>query len=230
MDASLIRLETVTKAYPRGGVVALQEVTWSLGRGDYAAVTGPSGSGKSTLLYLACGIDVPSSGRVFFGRHEPRGLDPWARLRARHVGLVFQCFHLLPALTALENVEIPMFGVVGRPADRRRRARDLLARVGLSDRADHLPAELSGGEQQRLAVARSLANAPDVILADEPTGNLDTASAASVMDLLEDLHARDGITLVIVTHDPSLAARARRRVALLDGRIVAEEEMRGKAA
>ena len=183
------------------------------------AVVGPSGSGKSTLLHLLCGLDRPTGGRVLFQGVEPASSAAWTRLRARHIGFVFQAFHLFPTLTALENVEIPMFGVVPGAAARRRRARDLLGRVGLSDRLDHRPAQLSGGERQRVAIARSLVNRPLLIAADEPTGNLDSEASAGVLDLLETIHRDDGAALVIATHNEHVAARAGRVLELADGRI-----------
>lgn len=219
-SAPLISMEKVSRVYARGQCVALSEVTLSTECGEYLAVTGPSGCGKSTLLHLSCGIDRPTSGHVFFEGRQPRTPGQWAQLRSRRIGFVFQAFNLLATLTARQNVEVPMFGVVGGAKNRRRRAEELLTRVGLSPRIHHRANELSGGEKQRLAIARSLANSPDVILADEPTGNLDSRTSGEIMDLLEDIHRREGATLVIVTHDGSIARRAGRVVAMKDGRIV----------
>jgi putative ABC transport system ATP-binding protein len=214
-------LERASRVYDGGRIAALREATVAIAAGEFVAVVGPSGSGKSTLLHLLCGLDRPSSGRVLFGGREPASSAEWTRIRARHIGFVFQAFHLLPTLTALENVEIPMFGVVRGAAARRRRARDLLARVGLAARVDHRPAQLSGGERQRVAIARSLANGAPVLLgADEPTGNLDSRAAAGVLDLLEEVHRQDGASLVIATHNPEIAARAARVLRLADGCVL----------
>jgi putative ABC transport system ATP-binding protein len=222
-STDLIALDAVSRTYPRGRVTALRDVNFSIGRGEHVAITGPSGSGKSTLLYLAGGLDQPTSGRVFFEGREPRTPANWTRLRQTRIGIVFQSFQLVAGLTAAENVEMPMFGVVRQERDRRKRVTALLDRVGLGHRADHRITELSGGESQRVAIARSLANSPDVILADEPTGNLDSQNSSGVLDLLEDLHRRECIALVIVTHDPGVSARAQRTVRLLDGQIVSQQ-------
>ncbi len=223
MPTPLIRAEQVSRVYPKGRCVALQEASFSICPREYVAIMGPSGSGKSTLLHLLCGLDRPSRGRVLFEEQEPQTASEWARLRARRMGFVFQAFNLLPTLTARQNVEVPMFGVVPRAKDRSRRAEELLGRVGLGARLEHRPGELSGGEKQRLAIARSLANAPDVILADEPTGNLDSNTSGEILDLLEDIHRREGGTLVIVTHDPAIGRRARRVLTIKDGAIVSDQ-------
>lgn len=219
MSPPLVEIENVTRLYDRGLVCALSQVSLSVAPGESMAIMGPSGSGKSTLLHLLCGLDRPTTGRVRFQGAEPGSLGQWARIRARRIGFVFQTFNLLAAFSAVENVEIPMFGVI--PASRRRaRALDLLERVGLADRAGHHPAELSGGERQRVAIARSLANSPALILADEPTGNLDSGASRQIMELLAGIHRTEGATLVIVTHDPGVACQAQRLVLLADGRIV----------
>jgi ABC-type lipoprotein export system ATPase subunit len=220
-DEAVVALEHVSRLYDGGRVAALHDATLALRAGEFTAVVGPSGSGKSTLLHLMCGLDRPTAGRVWFRGTEPGSAVEWTRIRARHVGFVFQAFHLFPTLTALENVQIPMFGVVPGAGEHRRRARDLLCRVGLAARLEHRPAELSGGERQRVAIARSLANAPLLVGADEPTGNLDSTAAAGVLDLLEDIHRQDGTTVVIATHNPEIAARAGRLVELADGRLIA---------
>ena len=234
MTESLVALEHVDRIYRDGRLQALADVSLSIAPGEYAVVCGPSGSGKSTLLHIAAGLDWPTRGRVLFEGREVRpapglGGGGWTRLRAERIGFVFQAFNLLPRLSALENVEVPMMGVVRGFGRRRARARDLLARVGLSDRAGHRPGELSAGERQRVAIARGLANSPALLLADEPTGNLDSVTAAGILDLLEGVHARDGTTLVVVTHDAAIARRARRTVGLLDGRITADSEAPGIA-
>jgi putative ABC transport system ATP-binding protein len=228
MSTALLAAERIGRNYPRERCVALSDVSLAIAPGEYAAVTGPSGSGKSTLLHLLSGLDRPTSGRVLFDGRQPAGTGEWASIRARNIGFVFQSFHLLPTLTARQNVEVPMMGVVAGVRDRRRRAEELLARVGLADRAGHRPSQLSGGEKQRLAIARSLANSPAVILADEPTGNLDSKSAAGVLDLREALRREEGALLVIVTHDPDIAGRAERRISLQDGRMVADERAAGR--
>ncbi|HET7264510.1 MAG TPA: ABC transporter ATP-binding protein [bacterium] len=222
MAEPLVALEQVSRGYDGGRVVALRDVTLRVAPGEFVAIVGPSGSGKSTLLHLLCGLDRPTAGRVLFRGAEPPSPAAWTRVRARQIGFVFQAFYLFPTLTALENVEIPMFGVVPHAAERRRRARALLDRVGLGGRLDHLPSQLSGGERQRVAIARSLANTPILIGADEPTGNLDSHASLEVLDLLADLRRRDGASLVLATHNTEVAARAGRIIRLADGRIVAD--------
>jgi putative ABC transport system ATP-binding protein len=203
-----------------GSLTILHPTTLSIGRGRVVAVTGPSGSGKSTLLGLIAGLDTPTTGRIRLDGTEITTLseEKLARLRGDKVGIVFQFFHLIPTLTALENVLVPMeiAGVSGATA----RARTLIADVGLSDRGHHYPSQLSGGEQQRVAIARALANDPPILLADEPTGNLDSATGSQVIDLLVTINRQRGRTLVLVTHDPELAARADESIALRDGRVV----------
>ncbi|HEY8527789.1 MAG TPA: ABC transporter ATP-binding protein [Acidimicrobiales bacterium] len=222
----LLQLDRVVKHYRRGTeqVVALDGVDLTVAAGESVAVVGPSGSGKSTLLHLAGGLDVPDAGTVRIDGRDVATLSPRdrARLRRRDVGFVFQFFHLMPSLTVAENVELPLLldgaSAGGRRA-RARRVRELLERVGVADRADHLPAELSGGEMQRAAIARALAAGPRLVLADEPTGNLDSATGASVLDLLYGLVAEDGTALVMVTHDQQAAARADRVLHVRDGRL-----------
>jgi putative ABC transport system ATP-binding protein len=220
----VISIEAVTKVFPtsRGPLPVLREVDLRVAAGEFVGLVGPSGSGKSTLLHLVTGIDRPTHGRVLVGGQELARLneDQLARWRGQHLGIVFQFFQLLPTLTALENVILPMeFG--RRGGDRRRRALDLLEQVGLARLADHLPAELSGGEQQRVAIARALANDPPLLVADEPTGNLDSATGQEVIELFRTLC--DGQrTLLLVTHDPALARVAGRVVRLHDGRVAAD--------
>ena len=214
----LVQLTDVERTFPKGRVRALRGVSLTVDAGDSLAIMGPSGSGKSTLLQIIGAMDRPTSGCVRYGGKEPsRRLAEWAEFRARRVGFVFQSFHLLPHLTALENVQVPMFGVLRSARGRKERARDLLTGVGLGDRAGHHPAELSGGEQQRVAIARALANDPPLILADEPTGNLDSANAGEVLDLLTELHRDRGLALVVVTHESVIAQRLERRLHLRDG-------------
>jgi putative ABC transport system ATP-binding protein len=223
----VVRLEDVHRIYDEGRVAALRGVSLAIRAGERVAIAGPSGSGKSTLLNMLSGLDRPTSGRVFFNGCEPATAGEWTRLRARHVGFVFQDFNLLPAFTAIENVQMPMFGVVPSANDRIGRAEHLLASVGLSDRMTHYPGELSGGERQRVALARSLANSPCLVLADEPTGNLDSKTASEILDLLEEVRSRDNAALVLVSHDPHVYARAGRIVRILDGVVVAGAENRG---
>ena len=203
-----------------GSLTILKPTSLRFERGRVIAITGPSGSGKSTMLGLIAGLDAPTTGRIVIDGVEITALgeDKLARLRGEKIGIVFQFFHLLPSLTAYENVLVPMeiAGVAGAAA----RARTLLDEVGLAERATHYPSQLSGGEQQRVAIARALANDPPVVLADEPTGNLDSTTGRQVIDLLVDVNRRHGRTLVIVTHDPELAGFADEVVALRDGAVV----------
>ncbi|MBC8327863.1 MAG: ABC transporter ATP-binding protein [Planctomycetes bacterium] len=222
----MIQMEGVSKDYQVGGaaVHALSEVGLAIGAGESVALLGPSGSGKSTLMHLIGCLDTPSRGRYRFEGREVGRLDvnALAALRCATFGFVFQRFHLMPRATAWENVAMPMRFAGVAPAERLRRAAALLERVGLADRAEHRPSELSGGQQQRVAIARALANQPRVILADEPTGNLDSVSGAEVVALLGELHG-EGRTIVTVTHDEAIAARAQRVIRLLDGRVVADD-------
>jgi putative ABC transport system ATP-binding protein len=208
---------------PAGPVTAVRDVTLQLREGDHVAVRGPSGCGKSTLLHMLGCVDAPTSGTLLFDGRDVAGLSDAARslLRLRHIGFVFQRFFLLPMLTAWENVELPQ-SEAGVPRDERRdRTRELLEYVGLAARADHRPSQLSGGEMQRVAIARALANRPRLLLADEPTGELDAATGEQIAALLERVNA-DGTALVVVTHDPALADRARRVLTMRDGRIESE--------
>ncbi len=223
MSGIVVSARDLTLDYDRGRsrVRALRGVSISIPRGDFVAVTGPSGSGKSTLLHLLGGVDTPTSGDVvFLGRNLSRmSVEGRAALRLKEVGLVFQRFHLLPMLTALENVELPLAAARIPRKARRQRATEVLERVGLADRLSHRPGELSGGQCQRVAIARALANRPALILADEPTGELDRGTSQGVLALFQSLNA-EGTTLVVATHDPELAAGAGRSLAILDGRVV----------
>lgn len=202
-------------------VVAVRGVSLTVAGGEYLAIVGPSGSGKSTLLTLLGGLDQPTTGSVTLLGQDLNALGDRAltRLRLEHIGFVFQRFHLLPVLTAAENVELPMAERGDARLERRRRTSELLRYVGLESRADHRATQLSGGEMQRVAVARALANRPAILLADEPTGELDAATGREILALFRRLHA-DGMTLVVVTHDDRLAADARRVIRMLDGRVV----------
>jgi putative ABC transport system ATP-binding protein len=205
---------------PEGTLAILADVSLEIGRGETVAVVGASGAGKSTLLALLAGLDQPTTGQVWLAGHELTALDEDGRaaVRARHVGFVFQSFHLVPSLTAIENVMLPL--ELARRSDARPAAADVLARVGLAARAAHYPRQLSGGEQQRVAIARAFVTRPDVLFADEPTGNLDTTTGERIMDLLFELNAASQATLVLVTHDRALAARCSRLVRLDAGRVV----------
>jgi len=205
---------------PEGVLAILSDVSLAIARGETVAIMGASGAGKSTLLALLAGLDEPTSGTVRLAGNELTRLDEDGRaaVRARHVGFVFQSFHLVPSLTALENVMLPL-ELTGR-ADARSTAREVLGRVGLAERVGHYPRQLSGGEQQRVAIARAFVTRPDVLFADEPTGNLDTATGERIMDLLFGLNAATGATLVLVTHDLALASRCGRVIRLDAGRVV----------
>ena len=205
---------------PEGTLAILDDVSLSIARGESVAIMGASGAGKSTLLALLAGLDEPSSGVVRLAGHELTALDEDGRaaVRARHVGFVFQSFHLVPSLTALENVMLPL-ELAGR-GDARAAGLEVLGRVGLEGRVGHYPRQLSGGEQQRVAIARAFVTRPDVLFADEPTGNLDTATGERIVDLLFGLNAASGATLVLVTHDRALAARCGRVITLDAGRVV----------
>jgi putative ABC transport system ATP-binding protein len=223
----VIEIEDLTKVYVMGeeDVPALAGVSLSITRGEYVAVIGPSGSGKSTLMNILGGLDRPTAGRYGFEGEDVGHFtdDELADFRRRRIGFVFQSFQLLPRLTALQNVELPMiYAGMGR-RERRARATELLERVGLGSRMGHKPTQLSGGQQQRVAIARSLANRPDLLLADEPTGALDTHTGEEVLKLFEELNA-DGLTLAIVTHDPEVAEQAHRRVSFRDGHIVSDDK------
>ena len=217
----MLRCQALTQTYLSGGrpLTVLNDITFALERGGFLAIVGPSGSGKTTLLGLLAGLDRPAAGTIELDGNDLGSLteDQRARLRSEKVGFVFQSFQLIPTLTARENVQVPL-ELRGEPAQVR--AQQLLERVGLGDRAEHYPAQLSGGEQQRVALARAFSIRPQILFADEPTGNLDAATGATIITLMEELNRELGTTLVLVTHDHDLAARARRTIRLSDGRIV----------
>jgi putative ABC transport system ATP-binding protein len=226
MDEPALQARGLAKVYGEGetAVHALDGVDIDIGRGEMVAIMGPSGSGKSTLLHLLGALDTPSSGEILLGgaRYDGLGDSGLTKLRRDKIGFVFQFFNLLASLSAEENVLLPALIAGRRDEPTRERARDLLGRVGLGERAHHLPAELSGGEQQRTSIARALLTEPEIVLADEPTGNLDTRSSQEVLGLLRELNEAEGQTLVLVTHDPAAAAIAGRVVFLRDGRIADE--------
>jgi putative ABC transport system ATP-binding protein len=225
MEGTMISVRALSMRLASGGraVDVLTDVSLEVPTGQFLAIAGPSGSGKSTLLGLIAGLDQPTAGRIEVAGVEITALDEdaLARFRRDHVGYVFQSYHLLSTLTALENVAVPL-ELAGEP-DAAGRARALLAEVGLAERGHHYPVQLSGGEQQRVAVARAMARRPPLLLADEPTGNLDSATGKQIIDLLVGVNRRLGRTLVLVTHDAALAAHADRVVTLRDGRIVSDE-------
>jgi len=219
----LLEARDLKKSYEDGRIEALRGVNLGVAAGDFLAITGASGSGKSTLLQLMGGLDSPTSGSVLF-RGERLGAtgDDAASIdldsyRARWAGFIFQAFHLLPSLNALENVQVPLLGREGNGRKREEKARQMLVEVGLEHRLTQYPGQLSAGERQRVAIARSLANDPEVLLADEPTGNLDSVNSAKIVEMLVELQARRGMTLIIVTHDQGIAASAHRHVVIRDG-------------
>ncbi|NLF12394.1 MAG: ABC transporter ATP-binding protein [Anaerolineaceae bacterium] len=222
----IVETHALVKVYGDGAAVrALDGVDLALDAGEMVAIMGPSGSGKSTLLHLLGGLDQPTSGQVIVAGQDLATVRSLDAFRARTVGFVFQLHNLLPTLTALENVEVPMRGQPLGRGERRKRAIELLELVGLSDRRDHLPAQLSGGQRQRVAIARALANRPRLILADEPTGNLDTAAGEEIMRLLNELNESMGTTVVVVTHDRRVARATRRILTMRDGQITDDHAM-----
>jgi lipoprotein-releasing system ATP-binding protein len=222
-NSFVIETINLTRIYGDGAEIrALDRLNLQVKQGELLTVMGPSGSGKSTLLHIIGALDKPTSGRVLINGHDLLKIRNKDRFRAKMVGFVFQLHNLIPTLTARENVEVPMMGYLGA-SERHKRSAELLSLVGLEDRMKHLPNQLSGGQRQRVAVARSLANNPSVVLADEPTGSLDTTAGSELMDLLNDLNQSQGTTFIIVTHDPAIARKTRRIVIMRDGRIARED-------
>lgn len=224
MDAApIIRMEHVHKRYASGHaqVHALRDVSLTVQAGDYLAITGASGSGKSTLMNLLGCLDTPDSGHLWIDDQDTRGMsrDALARMRNRVIGFVFQSFNLLPRTSALENVETPLIYSGLNKKERQTRAREMLQRVGLAERVEHVPSQLSGGQQQRVALARALINHPKLLLADEPTGNLDSATSDDILQLFDTLNREQGVTIVLITHEPDVAARARGRLVMRDGQL-----------
>jgi putative ABC transport system ATP-binding protein len=222
----VIQLSGIERTYLVGGnaVRALREVNLTIASGEYVSIMGPSGSGKSTLLHILGCLDQPTAGSYRFGSEETAHLSEveLSRLRRDQIGFIFQFFHLVPRLTAAANVELPMVFAGVDPAQRQDRVRRALEGVGLMPRATHRPDQLSGGEQQRVAIARAVVMGPALLLADEPTGNLDSASGREIVGLIESMNQR-GLTLIVVTHDPQLGARARRQIRLSDGQVVSDQ-------
>jgi putative ABC transport system ATP-binding protein len=221
--AAVVEARDVTRVFPMpaGPVTALRDVSLRVEEGEYVAITGPSGCGKSTLLHLIGCVDAPSSGAILFEDHDVARLpeSTRARIRLTRIGFVFQRFFLLPMLTAAENIELPQAEAGVGAGERRRRTRELLEYVELADRANHLPSQLSGGEMQRVAIARALANRPALLVADEPTGELDETTGNRVAELFDRVHG-DGTAILVVTHNPLLAARAARRLAMKSGNLL----------
>jgi len=230
MTDVILRSQDLRKTYPLNGirVEALRGVSMEVKRGEFVSIVGPSGCGKSTLLSIAGGLMTPTSGQVFLNEQDFSRLDEpaCARLRQQNIGFVFQSYNLLVDLTAAENVEFPLVLANVPEAERQTRAVELLEKVGLGDKTDYLPDELSGGQKQRVAIARALANHPEIILADEPTGNLDSATASEIMEILIDLNRTDGVTLVMVTHAPEDAALAHSTISMRDGQIEGNTEIK----
>jgi putative ABC transport system ATP-binding protein len=230
----LIRIEGLTKVFYTDEIEthALAGVHMQIERGEYVAISGPSGCGKSTLLSIIGLLDTPSDGKYLLNSHEVENLDfsQRSRIRNQEIGFIFQSFNLIGDLTVYENVELPLTYRSGMTsAERKQRVQQSLERVSMAHRVRHYPSQLSGGQQQRVAVARALAGSPSILLADEPTGNLDSKNAEAVMDLLRDLH-REGATICMVTHDPRFAAHADRNIHLFDGKVVSEEELQRQLA
>ncbi len=221
----MIKLSGISKVVRSGAedLTILDDVSIEIPDGEFVAITGASGSGKSTLLGLIAGLDAPTSGEIFIDDRSVTAMseDELASLRSEKIGFIFQSFHLIPSLTAFENVLIPM-DILGVP-DARERAGQLLVDVDLTNRGHHYPTELSGGEQQRIAIARAFANKPKILLADEPTGNLDSRNGSHIFDLMTELHKQSNVTLILVTHDQSLADKAQRQIRLRDGRVISDE-------
>jgi putative ABC transport system ATP-binding protein len=215
-----IECKDLRKVFMDGNVAALAGVNLQIYSGDYIAIMGPSGSGKSTLLNLLGGLDQPTSGEIYFSGQPISRQEQGERIRINQIGFVFQAFHLLPTFTASENVQIPMFEGPLSAKMRRARAVELLREVGMEHRLNHLPGQLSAGERQRVAIARALANNPRLLLADEPTGNLDSATGEEVLNLFQRLHKERNLTLVVVTHNPEVSERAERLIRLRDGHII----------
>lgn len=219
---NIIEVKNVFRTFDDGTIKALNGVDLTISKGEFVSIMGPSGCGKSTLLNMIGALDEPTSGEVII---DGKNLESWPDLseyRSRNVGFIFQLHNLIPSLTAIENVQVPMFGTGSGRKKREEKARELLDSVGLKDRSNNVPNKLSGGERQKVAIARALANDPVILIADEPTGSLDSVSSKNILDLLEEIHHQKGVTLILVTHDQNVAARADRKINMLDGKIILE--------
>jgi ABC-type lipoprotein export system ATPase subunit len=223
---NLITLEHVSREFDGGRIVALRDIALAIDNGQSVSVVGASGSGKTTLIMLMCGIMAPSTGLIRWNGKPVTTATEWTNLRRSQIGIVFQDFNLFPTLSANENVEIATFGTGIDSRERKRRAESALDAVGLIERSNHLPHALSGGERQRVAIARSIVNRPTLILADEPTGNLDSVNGEAIMTLLFDLHRKQGVTLVLVTHDVRLASLCERQIRMKDGQMSEQPRVR----
>lgn len=224
-SVAMVRLEGVTKRYLLGEVpvTAVNEVNLEFQRGDFVSIMGPSGSGKSTVLNILGALDVPTSGKYYLEDHLITGLSDFelSKIRNQHFGFIFQAYNLFPESNAVENVEMPLIYAKVKPAERRKRAKEMLDRLKLSHRLNHYPSQLSGGEQQRVAIARALINDPTLLLADEPTGNLSKEMGEEILDFLLELNSQ-GVSIIVVTHDPQVGSMAKRQVRLEDGRVVSD--------
>jgi len=233
MPEPLIKLENVKKIYQLGKIelAALKGISLEITPGDFVTIIGPSGSGKSTLLNMIGLLDAPTEGKVYIKGKDTSLLleDELAKLRGQTIGFVFQEFNLLPHLTALFNVALPMTFQGVPEKERLKRGKELLKAVGLEDRMLHLPAELSGGERQRVAIARAFANNPELVIADEPTGNLDSVTGEKIMEILTNFHKKEGKTIVVVTHDPTIAEYSKKMINIIDGKITHDQEIAKKA-
>jgi putative ABC transport system ATP-binding protein len=219
MTSSTLEGRSLFKSYDEGRIEALRGVDISISAGEYVAITGPSGSGKSTLLHLLGGLDSPTSGEVLFKNERLGSVIDLDTYRSQHVGFIFQSFHLMPTLRALENVQVPMLGCKRKGQNCAGRAQQLLKEMGMDHRMDQYPNQLSAGERQRVAIARALANEPDILLADEPTGNLDSVNTARTMEILTGIQKQRGMTLIVVTHENEVAHAAARQIRIRDGRV-----------
>jgi len=223
MNTAVFEATGLRKDFDGGRVQALRGVDLQIHQGDFVAITGPSGCGKTTLLQMLGALDVPTAGSLNYRGKSLPGLADHAAYRAKEIGIIFQSFHLLPTFTAMENVQLPMFETQRTAAERSQRAAELLKAVDLAHRIDHFPSKLSGGERQRVAIARSLANDPSILLADEPTGNLDSENALRILELIIRLHRERNMTLVLVTHDMTIARQASRIIRMKDGQIISDQ-------
>lgn len=218
----MVQIKNLSKEFEEGRVKALNGINLTIKEGEYISIMGPSGSGKSTLLNMIGALDRPTSGEIFINKHNLADVKNLAKFRSKTIGFIFQLHNLIPTLTAKENVLIPMFEARGKGKDKKKKAEVLLKKMNLGKRTDFMPTKMSGGERQRVAIARSLANNPKIILADEPTGDVDSKSGAMIMDILEEINNKEKTTLIVVTHDPVIGARAHRKLKMLDGRFQEE--------